>query len=52
MTFGLGLAKKMSKLTLHSDVRYDLGFSNIIEDAEEGSYLKTRTWLFMLGISF
>lgn len=52
LTFGLGLAKKMSKMTLHSDIRYDLGLSNVAEDAGEGFSIKTRTWLFMLGISF
>ncbi len=52
VTFGLGLAKKMSKMTLHSDIRYDLGLSNLAEDAEGGFSIKTRTWLFMVGISF
>lgn len=52
VTFGLGLAKKMSKLTFHSDIRYDLGLSNIADGAEEGFYIKNRTWLFMLGVGF
>ncbi|MCR4397108.1 MAG: PorT family protein, partial [Candidatus Saccharicenans sp.] len=52
VTFGVGVAKKMSKMTLHSDIRFDLGLSNIAEDAEEGFSIKTKTWLFMVGISF
>lgn len=52
VTFGLGLAKKMSRLTLHADIRYDLGLSYIAEDTEGDFSIKNRTWLFMLGIGF
>lgn len=52
VTVGMGLAKKMSKLTLHADIRYDLGLSNIAEDTEGDFSIKNRTWLFMLGIGF
>lgn len=52
VTIGLGLAKKMSRLTLHADIRYDLGLSNIAEDTEGDFSIKNRTWLFMLGIGF
>lgn len=52
VTVGLGLAKKMSRLTLHADIRYDLGLSNIAETTEGDFSIKNRTWLFMVGIGF
>lgn len=53
VTFGLGLTQKLGVMKLTFDARYDLGISNIIEETVEGpSSIKTRTWLFMAGISF
>lgn len=53
MVFGLGLTQKLGTIKLTLDARYDLGISNIIEeDVDEPSSIKTRTWLFMVGIAF
>ncbi|MCX8160333.1 MAG: PorT family protein [Candidatus Saccharicenans sp.] len=53
VTFGLGLTQKLGVLNLTLDARYDLGLSNILEETvTEPSSIKTRTWLFMVGISF
>ncbi|MGQ9800500.1 MAG: porin family protein [Candidatus Saccharicenans sp.] len=53
MVFGLGLTQKLGTIKLTLDARYDLGISNIIEDhVEYPSSIKTRTWLFMVGIAF
>lgn len=53
VAFGLGLTQKLGLLKLTLDARYDLGISNIIEETvETPSSIKTRTWLFMVGISF
>lgn len=53
VTFGLGLTQKLGVIKVTLDARYDLGISNIIEETVgEPSSIKTRTWLFMAGISF
>ncbi|MDD8030808.1 MAG: porin family protein [Acidobacteriota bacterium] len=52
LTFGIGLGKQLGAGKLLLDVRYDLGLTNIVEDAAEGESAKTRTWLFMIGYSF
>ncbi len=51
--FGVGLAQKLGGVKLVLDARYDLGLSNIIKDEDAPfEWAKTRTWLFMIGISF
>ncbi len=53
LTFGVGLTQKLGLFRVTLDARYDLGISNIIEPTvEEPSSIKTKTWLFMAGISF
>lgn len=53
VAFGVGLTNKLGIVKITLDARYDLGLSNIIEPTvEEPSSIKTRTWLFMVGISF
>jgi len=50
VAFGFSLTQKLGKMNLTLDARYDLGISDIAEEAEAS--IKTKTWLFMVGISF
>ncbi|MGB9837123.1 MAG: porin family protein [Candidatus Saccharicenans sp.] len=51
--FGVGLTQKLGLFKITLDARYDLGLSNIVEVTEGGpESIKTRTWLFMVGLSF
>ena len=52
LTFGLGLTQKLGIMKVTLDARYDLGLSNIAEEAEGPESIKTRTWLFMVGVAF
>jgi len=53
LTFGVGLTQKLGLFRVTLDARYDLGLSNVIEETVvEPSSVKTKTWLFMVGISF
>lgn len=53
LTFGLGLTQKLGIVKITLDARYDLGLSNNVEPTVvEPSSIKTRTWLFMIGIAF
>jgi len=52
LTFGLGLTQKLGVMKVTLDARYDLGLSNIAEEAEGPESIKTRTWLFMVGVCF
>jgi hypothetical protein len=52
LALGLGVAQKMGLMKLTLDARYDLGLTNIAEEAEGPESIKTRTWLFMVGLSF
>lgn len=52
LTFGLGLTQKLGVMKVTLDARYDLGLSNIAEVAEGPESIKTRTWLFMVGLAF
>ncbi len=52
LVFGLGLTQNLGVLKLTLDARYDLGLSNIIKEVEGPESIKTRTWLFMVGLSF
>lgn len=52
-TFGLDLEKKLEKVLLVLDVRYNLDMvRNDIADIEEPWSSKTRVWTFMIGIGF
>lgn len=54
ITFGLGLSQSLGVVRVTLDARYDFGIPNIMkiitEDGPES--VKTRTWLFLAGISF
>ncbi len=52
LVFGVGLTQKLGLFRVTLDARYDLGLSNIFEGEDGPNYIKTRTWLFMAGISF
>ncbi|MGB4704314.1 MAG: porin family protein [Candidatus Saccharicenans sp.] len=52
LVFGVGLTQKLGLFRVTLDARYDLGLSNIYEGEDGPNYIKTRTWLFMAGISF
>jgi len=52
LVFGLGLTQNLGVLKLTLDARYDLGLSNIIKEVEGPESIKTRTWLFMVGVAF
>jgi hypothetical protein len=49
--FGTGLEYSLKKIVLILDVRYNLGFSNI-NSVGEGTSIKNKAWMFMLGIGF
>ena len=49
--FGTGLEYAISKITLILDVRYNMGFSDVDNKADE-TVVKNRAWMFMLGIGF
>jgi len=53
LTFGAGLVQSLGLVKITLDARYDLGLSNVIKEVENGpESVKTRTWLFMVGLSF
>ncbi len=53
LTFGLGLEKKLEKVLLVLDVRYNMDLvRNDVADVEEPWSSKTRVWTFMVGIGF
>ncbi len=53
LAFGAGLIQSLGLVKITLDARYDLGLSNVIKVVENGpESVKTRTWLFMVGVCF
>lgn len=53
LTFGAGFDWPLGSGRIVVDARFDLGLTDIVKpEVEEPSYMKTRTWLFMIGYSF
>jgi len=53
LTFGAGLVQSLGLVKITLDARYDLGLSNVIKEVENGpESVKTRAWLFMVGVCF
>jgi len=50
--FGGGLEYQMDKLKLLLDIRYDLGLTNIDAENDPTDQLKTRAFMFMVGVGF
>jgi len=52
VVFGGGVEYKMEKLMLIFDIRYDLGLTNIDSENDPTDQLKTRAFMFMVGVGF
>lgn len=52
IVFGGGVEYKMDKLMLVLDIRYDLGLANIDGYNDPTDTLKTRAFMFMIGVGF
>lgn len=53
LAVGVGLTQSLGPVKITLDARYDLGLANVIkEETEVPESVKTRAWLFMVGIVF
>lgn len=53
LAVGVGLVQSLGPVKISLDARYDLGLSNVIKEETGGpESVKTRAWLFMVGIVF